>query len=101
MPLTPFIGLSTFAHLFLIAVYKFFGLAPNKHVLTEKNQPLKTLLGSFIVVGMFSFVFISAVFMVGASAMEKHSSIHFIENHMAFFNNLVDHSNILAANVLH
>lgn len=101
MPMTPFIGLSTFAHLFLIAVYKFFGLTPNKHVLIKKNQPFKTLLGSFIIVGMFSFIFVSAVFMVGASAMEKHSSIHFIENHISFFNGLVYRSNILAANVLH
>jgi uncharacterized membrane protein YvlD (DUF360 family) len=100
MPFTPFIGLSTFTHIVLIFTYRVFNLTPSRPVFINKSYPLKKLLGSFIALGMFSFVFISAVFMLCASAMEKHSSIHFIENHMSFFDGLVDRSNILAANTL-
>lgn len=101
MPFTPLIGLSTFADIFLIIIYKLFNLKSNKYAMIEKKNSLRTLLGSFIILVVFSFVFVSAVFTVGASAMEKHSSIHFIENHISYIDNLVNRSNILAVNVLH
>jgi hypothetical protein len=64
--------------------------------LDKKNQRFKKFLGSFIILGMFIFVFVSATFMVSMSIAEKHSSVHFVEDHMAVLNNLVDRSEKLA-----
>jgi len=100
MPFTPLIGLSTFMDILLIMTYNLFNLKSNSHALGKKNSPFKTFLGSLIIIVTSGFVLVSAVLMVGASAAEKHSSVHFIEDHISYFNDLVDRSDKLAINFL-
>jgi hypothetical protein len=78
--ITPFIGLSTLIHLILIIIYRLFHLKKSSHLLIYKYRSIRAFLGLSIIFSMFSFIFVSAVFMLHASAVEKHSEIHIIEN---------------------
>ena len=84
---TPFLGLSTIIHFFLIIIYRLFHLKKSSHLSIVKHESNKALLGLSIVFGMFSFIFMSAVFMLHASAVEEHSSIHIIESFINSHNN--------------
>lgn len=87
--ITPFIGLSTFIHLSLIIIYKLFHLTQNSQILLIKYRSLKNLLSLIIIVGIFSIILVTAAHVFRTSIKEKHSSVYFIKNQIANFNNLV------------
>jgi hypothetical protein len=62
-------------------------LKKSSHLSVFKYGSSKALLGLSIVFGMFSFIFMSAAFMLHASAVEGHSSIHIIESYINSHNN--------------
>jgi hypothetical protein len=97
MPLTPFIGLSILVHIVLIIVYKTFNIVPSKKRTIRHYSAFNTWLGLVIITGVFSFVFVSAAFLVHASIVEEHSSINLIRHNSAFLQNLL-HVNINEAN---
>jgi len=89
MPLTPFVGLSVFIHLVVIALHWVFPWTHKKQI-RKKSVSIYTRIGTFfIVVIIFLFVIVQAGFLVYVSITDKHSNIKVLANHMEEIKNYV------------
>ena len=82
MPLTPFIGLSLIIHLGIILMYKLFNLynREGKYKPSLSDKMLRVV-GLGIISAVFMVVATNAVILLRASVKDRHSVVHFIENH--------------------
>lgn len=80
MPVVPFVGLSILIHMIVILSYKIF--RKEKKSINIKDVEHTKHWASWLVVSMvLLFVFSNAFFLVRASVVDEHSSIHRYLNH--------------------
>lgn len=77
----PLIGLSVLIHIAIIIFFNIFHITPNNWQKIRRPKIISSVLGSLIIFGVFSFVFVSAAFLVHNTISEKHSTIYFFEHH--------------------
>ncbi len=84
MPLTPFVGLSTFLHLFVILWKKFIGWKlPAMHY-TGKFKLIFQAGILLMMTVIFSGIMFGAISLIVKSTEDKHSSIQIVKNSAHF-----------------
>lgn len=76
MPIVPFIGLSILIHIFIIFLYKIFSRKNQEYKHKVSLKVHKRWTSWLIILTVFVFIFVNAVFLVRASVIDRHSYVH-------------------------